>query len=56
MINHCRPDFDTTPNDSCIGNDQEFTDGFNSHRTTANIKKMIDIMDAFFHIKSSLGK
>ncbi len=29
---------------------------FNSHRNTANINKMIDIMDAFFHIKSSLGE
>ncbi len=56
MIKHCRPHDDTTPNDSCIGNDQEFLDGFNSHRNTANINKMIDIMDAFFHIKSSLGK
>ncbi len=56
MINHCHPDFDTTPNDSCIRNDQEFFDGFNSHQNTANIKKMIDIMDAFFQIKSSLGK
>ncbi len=56
MINHCCPDFDTTPNDSCIGNDQEFRYGFNSHQNTANIKKMIDIMDAFFHIKLSMGK
>jgi len=31
MIKHCRPYEDTTPNDSCIGNDQEFLDGFNSH-------------------------
>ncbi len=31
MIKHCCPDYDTTPNDSCIGNDQEFLDGFNSH-------------------------
>ena len=57
MIKHCRPhDYDTTANDSCIGNDQEFLDDFNSHQNMANIKKMIDIMDAFFHIKSSLGK
>ncbi len=35
---------------------RNFFDGFNSHRNTANIKKMIGIMDAFFHIKSSLGK
>ncbi len=57
MIKHCRPhDYDTTPNDSCIGNDQEFLDGVNSHQNTANIKNMIDIMDAFFHMKSSLGK
>ncbi len=33
MIKHCRPHDDTTPNDSCIGNDQEFLDGFNSHQT-----------------------
>ncbi len=56
MIKHCCPHDNTTPNDSCIGNDQEFHDGFNSHRNTANIKKMIDIIDAFFHIKLSLGK
>ncbi len=56
MIKHYRTDYDTTPNDSCIGNDQEFLHGFNSHRNTANINKMIDIMDAFFHIKLSLGK
>ncbi len=56
MIKHCRPHNDTTSNDSCIGNDQEFYDGFNSHQNTANIKKMIDIIYAFFHIKSSLGK
>ncbi len=56
MIKHCCPHNDTTPNDSCIGIDQGFLDGFNSHQNTANIKKMIDIMDAFFHIKSSLGK
>ncbi len=31
MIKHCRPHDNTTPNDSCIGNDQEFLDGFNSH-------------------------
>jgi hypothetical protein len=31
MIKHCRPDYNTTPNDSCIGNYQEFLDGFNSH-------------------------
>jgi hypothetical protein len=32
LIKHCCPhDYDTTPNDSCIGNDQEFLDGFNSH-------------------------
>ncbi len=31
MIKHCCPHDDTTPNDSCIGNDQEFLDGFNSH-------------------------
>jgi hypothetical protein len=56
MIKHCRLHDDTTPNDSSIVNNQEFLDGFNSHRNTANIKKMNDIMDAFFHIKSSLGK
>ncbi len=56
MIKHCSPCNDTSPNDSCIGNDQEFLDGFNSDQNTNNIKKMIDIMDAFSHIKSSLGK
>ncbi len=35
MINHCRPDYDTTPNDSCIENDQESLDGLNSHRNMA---------------------
>ena len=57
MIKHCRPhDYDTTSNDSCIGNDQEFLDSFNSHQNTANIKKMIDILDVFLSYQVKLGE